>query len=70
MHVTSPNLISIGQHIVNRFKELGIDTVFGVPSDFNMSFLDLIEDDETLTWGNNTNELNASYAAEKYARIR
>jgi pyruvate decarboxylase len=32
--------------------------------------LDLIEDDKELTWGNNANELNASYAADGYARIR
>ncbi|KAI9259768.1 pyruvate decarboxylase PdcB [Helicostylum pulchrum] len=70
MHHSSPTLISIGQHILNRLKELGIDTVFGVPSDFNMPLLDLIEEDETLTWGSNTNELNAAYAADGYARIR
>ncbi|KAI8087152.1 pyruvate decarboxylase PdcB [Thamnidium elegans] len=70
MHTTSPNFISIGQHILNRFKELGIDTIFGVPSDFNMPLLDLLEEDETLTWGNNANELNAAYAADGYARIR
>lgn len=32
--------------------------------------LDIIEDDAELTWGNNANELNASYAADGYARIR
>lgn len=32
--------------------------------------MDLIEDDPELTWGNNANELNASYAADGYARIR
>lgn len=32
--------------------------------------LDIIEDDAELTWGNNANELNASYAADGYARVR
>lgn len=32
--------------------------------------LDIIEDDPKVTWGNNANELNASYAADGYARIR
>lgn len=32
--------------------------------------MDLIEDDSELIWGNNANELNASYAADGYARIR
>lgn len=30
----------------------------------------MIEDDKDLLWGNNANELNASYAADGYARIR
>ncbi|KAI9277822.1 pyruvate decarboxylase PdcB [Sporodiniella umbellata] len=61
---------TVGQHLINRLKEIGIDVIFGVPGDFNMPFLDLIEDDPKLTWGNNANELNASYAADGYARIR
>ncbi|KAG2235511.1 thiamine diphosphate-binding protein [Thamnidium elegans] len=70
MPSTLLNSVSIGQHILNRLKELGIDTIFGVPSDFNMPLLDILEDDESLTWGNNANELNASYAADGYARVR
>ncbi|KAG0741445.1 hypothetical protein G6F57_009645 [Rhizopus arrhizus] len=62
--------IKIGQHLLNRLKEINIDVVFGVPGDFNMPLLDIIEDDPELTWGNNANELNASYAADGYARIR
>ncbi|KAG2202492.1 hypothetical protein INT47_013108 [Mucor saturninus] len=62
--------ITIGAHIINRLKQVGIDTVFGVPGDFNMPLLDLIEDDVELTWGNNANELNAAYAADGYARVR
>ncbi|KAG1167166.1 hypothetical protein G6F36_012658 [Rhizopus arrhizus] len=62
--------IQIGQHLLNRLKEINIDVVFGVPGDFNMPLLDIIEDDPKLTWGNNANELNASYAADGYARIR
>ncbi|CAO0793852.1 unnamed protein product [Mucor circinelloides] len=62
--------ITIGQHLINRLKEINIDVVFGVPGDFNMPLLDIIEDDKDMTWGNNANELNASYAADGYARIR
>ncbi|GAA5809610.1 hypothetical protein MFLAVUS_003021 [Mucor flavus] len=69
MPSTLLNFVFIGQHILNRLKELDIDTIHGVPSDFNQSFLDLIEDDESLIWGNNTNELNVSYAADGYARV-
>ncbi|KAI8087147.1 pyruvate decarboxylase PdcB [Thamnidium elegans] len=62
--------VSIGQYILNRLKEINIDTIFGVPGDFNMPLLDLIEDDVALTWGNNANELNSAYAADGYARVR
>ncbi|KAI8646198.1 thiamine diphosphate-binding protein [Parasitella parasitica] len=62
--------IKVGEYLIKRLKEVGIDTVFGVPGDYNMPFLDMIEDDKELLWGNNANELNASYAADGYARIR
>jgi len=34
---------TIGNYLLKRTKELGIDTIFGLPGDFNMKFLDLIE---------------------------
>jgi hypothetical protein len=27
---------TIGQYLINRLKEVGIDTIFGVPGDFNL----------------------------------
>jgi pyruvate decarboxylase len=62
--------MKIGDYLLKRLKEINIDTIFGVPGDYNMPLLDLIEDDPELTWGNNANELNASYAADGYARVR
>ncbi|KAI8882661.1 pyruvate decarboxylase PdcB [Backusella circina FSU 941] len=62
--------IEIGQHLINRLKEININHIFGVPGDYNMPLLDMIEDDPETVWGNNANELNASYAADGYARIR
>ncbi|KAL0082424.1 thiamine diphosphate-binding protein [Phycomyces blakesleeanus] len=62
--------ITIGQYLLNRLKDIGIDTIFGCPGDYNMPFLDLIEDDGQLTWANDANELNAAYAADGYARIK
>jgi len=35
-----------------------------------MPLLDQIEDDKDVFWGNNANELNASYAADGYARVK
>lgn len=28
--------ITVGHYILHRLKEVGIDTVFGVPGDYNM----------------------------------
>ncbi|KAF8635899.1 hypothetical protein AX15_000078 [Amanita polypyramis BW_CC] len=44
--------------------------MFGVPGDFNLGFLDLVEDHPTIKWVGNCNELNAAYAADGYARVK
>lgn len=28
--------ITIGEHLVKRLSEVGVDTVFGIPGDYNM----------------------------------
>ena len=43
-------------------------TMFQVPGDFSMGFLDIC-DDSGLRLVGNCNELNASYAADGYARV-
>jgi TPP-dependent 2-oxoacid decarboxylase len=32
--------IKIGDYLINRLKEVGIDTIFGVPGDYNMVSFD------------------------------
>ncbi|MCU5745852.1 alpha-keto acid decarboxylase family protein [Staphylococcus sp. SQ8-PEA] len=59
----------VGQYLMDCISELGIDRVFGVPGDFNLTFLDDITERDDMKWVGNTNELNASYAADGYARI-
>ncbi|WP_104757790.1 alpha-keto acid decarboxylase family protein [Helicobacter salomonis] len=61
---------SIGQYLLDRLKDYEIKHLFGVPGDYNLGFLDLIEDDPHLDWVGNCNELNASYAADGYGRIK
>ena len=61
---------TIGQYLLDRLKDYDIEHIFGVPGDYNLGFLDLIEDDKTLQWVGNCNELNASYAADGYGRIK
>ncbi|KAJ3189760.1 Pyruvate decarboxylase 1 [Gaertneriomyces sp. JEL0708] len=61
---------TVANYLLTRLKELGCSTVFGVPGDFNLEFLDSVEDFEGINWGYNTSELAAGYAADGYARVR
>ncbi|KDQ21760.1 hypothetical protein BOTBODRAFT_50327 [Botryobasidium botryosum FD-172 SS1] len=65
-----PEKIKLSLYIIERLKQLECNQIFGVPGDFNLEFLDFIEDDDTLSWVGNANELNAAYAADGYARIK
>ena len=58
----------LGDLIIDVVKQLGVKHVFGVPGDYNLRFLDFIEESRDLEWIGNCNELNASYAADGYAR--
>ncbi len=60
--------ISFGEYIFRRIKSLGIDNIFGVPGDFNLSFLENIYRVDGLNWIGCCNELNAAYAADGYGR--
>ncbi len=59
----------VGQYLLDCIHALDIDKIFGVPGDFNLAFLDDVIDRQDMQWVGNTNELNASYAADGYARI-
>ena len=61
--------MEIGQYLNQRLQELGIQYIFGVPGDFNLSYLEQIEIDPKLEFIGNCNELNAAYAADGYARL-
>ncbi|MFT8390194.1 MAG: alpha-keto acid decarboxylase family protein [Sporolactobacillus sp.] len=60
---------TIGRYLTDRLAELGIRHIFGVPGDYNLSFLDTIVQHPALEWVGNCNELNAAYAADGYARL-
>jgi indolepyruvate decarboxylase len=51
-------------------KQLGIRDVFGVPGDFSFAIDDAICNDPDLRWIGSSNELNASFAADGYARVQ
>src|SRR5215469_818494 len=59
----------IGDFLLRRLEEAGIRHLFGVPSDYNLTLLQQLYDTGTLKWIGTCNELNASYAADGYARL-
>ncbi|KAF8895454.1 thiamine diphosphate-binding protein [Infundibulicybe gibba] len=62
--------ISVGNYLLARLEQLGATSMFGVPGDFNLGFLDLVEDHPGINWVGNCNELNAAYAADGFARVK
>lgn len=62
--------ISLGTYLFERIHQLDVDSVFGVPGDFNLTLLDKIDEVENLSWKGNCNELNAAYAVDGYLRVK
>src|SRR5499427_812763 len=60
---------SIGNFLLRRLQEAGVGHIFGVPGDYNLEFMQQLEDRGEPAWIGNCNELNASYATDAYARI-
>jgi indolepyruvate decarboxylase len=58
------------QHVLRRFKEIGVDDVFGVAGDYAFPVNDAIVEHPAVNWIGCCNELNAAYAADGYARMR
>ncbi|KAF2219798.1 pyruvate decarboxylase isoenzyme [Elsinoe ampelina] len=67
--VLSPT-IAVGEYIWRRIAELGIETIMGLPGDFNLQLLDYIYKVKGLGWIGTGNELNASYAVDGYSRVK
>ncbi|KAF9636700.1 Thiamine pyrophosphate enzyme TPP-binding protein [Lasiodiplodia theobromae] len=62
--------ITLGRYLWERLHQVGVNTILGVPGDFNLQFLDYIYEVEGLRWVGNANELNAAYAADGYGRVK
>ncbi|KAK5165916.1 uncharacterized protein LTR77_008840 [Saxophila tyrrhenica] len=62
--------IALGRYLWERIHQVGVNHIFGVPGDFNLTLLDHIYNVDGLDWVGNTNELNAAYAADGYARVK
>src|SRR6516162_2764535 len=61
--------MKIGDFLLRRLEEAGVRHLFGVPGDYNLELLQQLQDIGTLKWIGTCSELNASYAADGYARL-
>lgn len=64
------NRITVADYLIQELNKLGIDDFFGLPGDYNFNILYAIGDNPKTNWVGCTNELNAGYAADGYARIK
>src|SRR3984893_260648 len=62
--------ISVADYIVERLAAEGIDHCFGVAGDYVFPICDAVDGSAKVKWVGCSNELNASYAADGYARVR
>lgn len=62
-------MTSVIDYVLNRLRELGVRDVFGVPGDYAFGVSDAICHHPAIEWIGCSNELNAAYAADGYARV-
>ncbi len=62
-------MITVGEYLFQRLESLGVGHIFGVPGDYVLGLMDVLEK-TPIELVCNCNELNAGYAADAYARLR
>jgi len=62
------NNATVGNYLLQRLQEIGLQHMFSVPGDYVLDFMDRVLESEIDLIGN-CNELNAGYAADAYARL-
>jgi TPP-dependent 2-oxoacid decarboxylase len=65
---TATATTTVGSYLAVRLVQLDVTHLFGLPGDFNLTLLDELLAVEGLDWSGSTNELNAAYTADGYAR--
>ena len=61
---------TVADYIVERLAAEGIQHCFGVAGDYVFPICDAVDSSAKMKWIGCSNELNASYAADGYARVR
>ena len=63
-------MATVAEYVIDRLATHGITECFGVPGDFAFPLDDAVVSHPRMRWIGCSNELNASYAADGYARLR
>ncbi|WP_413522444.1 alpha-keto acid decarboxylase family protein [Photobacterium phosphoreum] len=61
--------LTVVEYLIEALKAINLHHVFGVPGDFAFPINDAICNDSNIEWIGCSNELNAAYAADGYARV-
>src|SRR3984885_11067488 len=67
---TTIGTTKVADYIVERIAAEGVSHCFGVAGDYVFPICDAVDRSPKVQWIGCANELNASYAADGYARIR
>ena len=62
--------MTVIEYVLSRLRQTGVADIFGVPGDFSFPINDAICLSKEIRWIGCSNELNAAYAADGYARVR
>ena len=62
--------ITVADYLIQELYKLGIKDFYGLPGDYNFEILEAVIKHPQTNWIGCTNELNAGYAADGYARIK
>lgn len=61
--------VDLAEYLFTRLRQIGVDSIHGVPGDYNLQALDYVEP-AGINWVGNASELAAGYAADGYGRIK
>ena len=61
--------ISVVDYAIARLAKAGVKDIFGLPGDFAFPWDDAVAKNKDMNWRGASNELNAAYAADGYARV-
>src|SRR6201989_2655767 len=67
---TMTKATKVADYILYRVPAEGIDHCFGVAGDYVFPICDAVDSSSKVKWVGCSNELNAAYAADGYARVR